>query len=68
MQVSSKRGKLEFAGAQTLFGSLIPDQGLAYDVSDDGKRFLVETASQGDVLVANDALILVQNWAAGVTK
>jgi Tol biopolymer transport system component len=68
MQVSSKGGTLEFAAVQTLFGSLIPDQGLAYDVSDDGKRFLVETAPQGDGLVANDVLILVQNWAAGVKK
>jgi Tol biopolymer transport system component len=68
VQVSRKSGTLEFAGAQTLFGLLIPDQGFAYDVSDDGKRFLVETASQGDAVAANDVLMLVQNWAAGLKK
>ena len=50
------------------FGSLIPDQVFVYDVSKEGKRFLVETPTQGDVLASDDVLILVQNWAAGLKR
>jgi Tol biopolymer transport system component/DNA-binding winged helix-turn-helix (wHTH) protein len=64
--VTMNRAIIEVGEPRALFGPLMGDQGFTYDVSADGRRFLAETSWQGNALAGNDALILVQNWAAGV--
>jgi hypothetical protein len=66
--VSPNQATLEIGEAQTLFGSLIVGEGFTYDVSLDGQRFLSEVSLQRSDVAANDALILVQNWAARLKK
>jgi len=41
------------------------DIGFQYDVSPDGRRFLINTLAEED---KSDAITIVQNWMAGVKK
>ena len=56
---------VEFGTPETLFDHQLSTTDFGYDVSPDGKRFLIETR---DTHANRLALTLVTNWAAGLKK
>jgi hypothetical protein len=56
---------LEVGAVSPLFGPLLTGNGVQYDVSADGQRFLAVTQPEQN---AGEPLTLVQNWAAGLKK
>lgn len=65
VNVNRAAGAFEVGAARVLFSSIPLAPGYSYDLSPDGERFLVISASEQN---ASEPLTLVQNWAAGLKK
>lgn len=65
-EVAVRGGTLEVGKAQKLFDGIPAGDGERYDVTPDGKRFLV--ISEGEAQGAPRPLTLVQNWTAALKK
>jgi Tol biopolymer transport system component len=61
--VQARDGRLEVGPARPLFGIVYGGPGVLYDVSPDGRRFLVITTSRPDLLAP---LTLRTNWTAAL--
>jgi Tol biopolymer transport system component len=66
VDVSTSNGALRLGVPHALFPALgVQRQAGAYDVSSDGKKFLINS---GDVKEGNEPLTLIQNWPAALKK
>jgi len=65
-EVAERNGTLDIGKAQMLFGGLITGRGMSYDVSADGKKFIViqENATANGIA----PLTLIQNWPSLLKK
>ncbi|MFM2125974.1 MAG: hypothetical protein RL328_2425 [Acidobacteriota bacterium] len=64
VEVSARNGELQVGKTQKLFGGVITTRNSIYDVSADGKKFLVIDEEQARTL----PLTLRQNWMAALRK
>ena len=62
--VNAKDSTLEIGNPQPLFETHPSGGGMHYDVTRDGKRFLIATAGEG----GSAPLTLVVNWTADLKK
>jgi hypothetical protein len=64
-EVTSKGDKFEVRSVRPLFEPIPQSFGHSYDVSADGKRFLVHTVAQQN---NSEPLTVVHDWTAGLKK
>jgi hypothetical protein len=64
-EVNVVRGVLEVGTVHPLFGPLVCGGGSCFDVSADGRRFLVRTEPEQPTA---ESLALVQNWTATLKR
>jgi hypothetical protein len=64
-EVNVVRGVLEVGAVRPLFGPVVCGGGSCFDVSADGRRFLVRTEPEQTTA---ESLALVQNWTAMLKK